>query len=93
MTKEEQFLWITQTTILANAVNIASQLDHAAQFRHNVSPTGVAHLIREAISASERIPTDMSASDAADKFCGFMLDNLRPNNAKCPQWFARPYKD
>lgn len=49
----------------------------------------------EAVRASERIPDDLTASEAANEFCSFMFRNLRdaeeaagkPMNV--PYWFAR----
>jgi hypothetical protein len=50
----------------------------------------------EAVCASELIPDDMTAADAANEFCSFMLKNLRDLEEKAagrpsmvPHWFAR----
>jgi hypothetical protein len=95
MTKQEQFLWMVQTTIIANGVNLASRPDSSEKYRHVFSASGVLSLADEAVNASERIPADMTAFDAANDFCSFMLKNLRDievkagNNMKVPYWFAR----
>lgn len=89
MTKQEQFLWLVQTIILTNAVNVASQPDYVQNFRHVVGAVGVSHTAREALWASDRIPAAMDASEAAGSFCEYMLHNLRTEEALCPSWFSR----
>jgi hypothetical protein len=94
MTKQEQFLWVVQTLVLVNAGDIgrrfrASHLENTAE--------GVSLILSEAIFASERIPDDLSAADAAMQFCENMFSNLRVARAKVlgrepavPHWFVRP---
>ena len=101
MTKQEQFLWAVQTAILANCVNVASydqtEAGHAERYRHVISPTGILGMMHDVLWASERIPQDMTAAEAAVDFCGFMLGNLRDNEQAArdgrrptvPYWFAR----
>jgi hypothetical protein len=53
--------------------------------------TGVIFTAGQAISASKRIPADMSAVDAAHEFCYFMFGNLKQDDGKkkkVPHWFA-----
>jgi hypothetical protein len=49
--------------------------------------------LADAIYASERIPANLSAAEAADEFCLYMLHSFFENNEKerpeLPQWFAR----
>lgn len=66
MTKQEEFLWIVQTTILANGINLSSQTDLAETYRFEYSASGVLVLADEAVRASALIPDEMSASRAAD---------------------------
>lgn len=66
MTKQEEFLWIVQTTILANGINLSSQTDLAETYRSEYSASGVLVLADEAVRASALIPDEMSASRAAD---------------------------
>jgi hypothetical protein len=96
MTKTEQFLWIVQTTTLANAINLASDPEYAEKYRIEVSATGALIIADEAVRASEMIPEDMTAFEAANEFCYFMLQNLRDIEEKAarekmlvPNWFAR----
>ena len=89
MSKQEKFLWMVQTIILSNAANVSSQPEHAERFRHVISATGVSYTAFEALEASEKIPSAMTASDAAQEFCLYMLENLRSDGAECPSWFAR----
>lgn len=96
MTKQEQFLWIVQTAILANAVNLCSNPEQNETYKLEHTATGVLMLADEAIDASERIPEAMSAFDAANEFCTFMFHNLKDIENKAhgggmtvPHWFAR----
>ena len=95
MTKQEQFLWIVQTTILANGINLSSQAAVAAKYRAEYSGTGVLITADDAIYASERIPENKTAYQAANEFCSYILHNLRDaeekanNDVKLPSWFAR----
>ncbi len=89
MTKQEQFLYIVQTAILANGTNMASDPETRDRFRHEASAIGTMMLAEEAIRASELIPADMSAADAAGDFCGHMFTNLREEGQNVPWWFAR----
>lgn len=91
ISKQEQFLWMVQTRLLANAVNLASDPNSSQQFRHEISATRLGFNTSEAVYASERIPEDMDAIDAADDFCEYMLSNLRPEGMDLPYWFARGY--
>ena len=96
MTKESEFLFIVQTAILANAINLASDTKSKKTFRHVFSATGVLGTMNDAIYASKRIPNDVSACDAANDFCTFMFANLRKieekaagKKLKVPNWVAR----
>lgn len=96
MTKEGRFLWIVQTTILANAVNLSSIPEKAEEYRHVISASGVMGLADAALDASQSIPEGMTALEAANGFCTFMLDNLKELEEKSegeemtvPAWFAR----
>ncbi|WP_059414292.1 hypothetical protein [Cupriavidus basilensis] len=89
MTKQEQFLWAVQTIMLTNAVNLALEPEQAKKQRHIFSATGTMGTLHDALYASERIPEGMTAVDAANEFCGHMLENLREAGDKVPMWFAR----
>lgn len=93
MTKQEQFLWIVQTCLLANAINVSNG-SQADRFRHEVSATGMFGNADEALRASEHIPHDMDASSAAHDFVFFICSNLREGGdaggpKRCPDWMAR----
>ena len=97
MTKQEQFLWIVQTTILANNIRLATDPaaigptdDRDRSLRlAGFSATATFGLCTDAIDASKRIPNQMSAEDAAHDWIFWMLGNLRDADAKLPNWFAR----
>lgn len=96
MTKQDQFLFLVQTAILTNGINLSSIEGAVEKHRVNISVTGVMGLMYDAIYASERIPDSMSAHTAAVEFTTYMLDNLRAIEEKAtgermrvPNWFAR----
>jgi hypothetical protein len=93
MTKQEQFLWIVQTCLLANAINVSNGSE-ADRFRHEVSATGMFGNADEALRASELIPHDMDAASAAHDFVFFICSNLRERDdagspKRYPGWMAR----
>lgn len=96
MTKQDQFLYVVQTVVLTNGINLTSQPEHAEKYRHVYSASGVLGLLDEALWASERIPENLSAYEAAHEFCGFMLENLREaeetateHSMELPSWLSR----
>ena len=95
MTKQEQFLWIVQTAILANGIDLISRAATAERYREVYSAGGAREVMAEALAASEMIPDDMPATDAADDFCSWSLENLRDmveraeGQAEPPAWFVR----
>jgi hypothetical protein len=96
VTKQEQFLWMVQTAIVVNAVQLTVGRE-PRQDVSDISLTGNWGAISDAIRASELIPADMDADAAADEYCTFMLDNQRRAEVvahghplECPDWFARP---
>lgn len=88
MTKQEQFLILVQTVLLANGINRSLDEDALAR-RHEFSALGILGLMGDALYASDRIPSQMSATEAAEEFCGYMLQGLREEGAQCPIWFQR----
>jgi hypothetical protein len=97
MTKQEQFLFIVQTAILANGINLSSRAESSEKYRHEFSATGVLGMLDDSIHASDRIPDNMSAYEAAHEFCNFIFGNLRKENKAdgtkldVPRWFARDH--
>lgn len=95
MTRAEEFLWIVQTAILANAVNLATDENRKTDYLHAYSSTGIRIVMREAVRASKLIPDNMDVADAADEFCIWMFANhqdaVTSENPKAtvPGWFAR----
>lgn len=94
MTKQEQFLWIVQTTILANGIELITRPDTSHRYRHVYSAVNAKGMMADALDASELIPADLSAEEAADDFCIWMLENLRDEveaegTAEVPTWFVR----
>jgi len=93
MAKQEEFLWIVQTTLLAHCVNLATHPENQnSETRHNsahmFSGAGIHGLAGDAVAASKRIPSDMPVRQAANEFCGFMTETWREEGATCPYWFA-----
>jgi hypothetical protein len=95
MTKQDQFLFIVQTAILANGINLASKQAWAEKYRNEFSANGVVETLAEAIDASDRIPETLSAHEAASEFCNYMFKDLRAldeaegKKVDCPSWFRR----
>lgn len=95
MTKQEQFLWMVQTAILANAIKLSMDDQTALIYRDTYSSSGVRIVMSEAIRASSLIPDDMDAADAADDFCIWMFRNHQDElkkadpSATVPYWFAQ----
>ena len=96
MTKQEQFLWIAQSTVIANAIHLSSQLDWAQKHRRDISDMGVFITMDEAVRASGLIPENLTAAQAANEFCTFTLKNMRDTEEQAlgrqlttPPWFAR----
>ena len=95
MSKREQFLYIVQTAVLANGINLSSSPERSERYRHEMSAPGVIGLMNDVIYASERIPEHLTAVEAATEFCAYMLSNLRESaeeagaKMECPSWFAR----
>ncbi|EKC7002260.1 hypothetical protein RA241_000773 [Cronobacter sakazakii] len=87
MTKQELFLWGVQTIVLSNNTNVIRQ-DPNGKLAHIYSATGVFSVVQDAIYASERIPAELSVTEAINQFCFYMLENLR-EDLECPQWFRR----
>lgn len=95
MDKQAKFLWIVQTALLVNVANLTVDREPGTE-RSDVSMTGNWGAIIEAVRASERIPANLSAEDAAHEYCYFMFSNQREaiektseRRVSCPGWFAR----
>jgi hypothetical protein len=95
MEKAEQFLWAVQTIVVANAVHLAVNSARSEAPPKTLAPTELGFVLEEALRASQRLPNDKTASDAAVEFCVFMLENLRTDEAAttgkrmiAPAWFA-----
>ena len=72
MTKQEKVLWLVQTTILANASNLAATAE-VDEYRHLISSVGVFGMMMDALRASEHIPDNYSFAKAADEFTELAL--------------------
>lgn len=89
MTKQEQFLWAVQTVLISNSINLSLEPEKALARRAHLSATGMLGTVADALYASERIPEEMSAAEAADDFCGWMIAHIREAGDTCPAWFQR----
>lgn len=100
MTKQEQFLWIAQSTVIANAINLSSRPDWAEKHTADISDMSVFIAMDEAVQASELIPEYLTAGQAANEFCTFTLMNMRDTEEQllgrpltAPHWFSRQSND
>jgi hypothetical protein len=80
MTKQEQFLWIVQSTVLANAINLSSQPESAEKYRRQISAAAVFISMDEATRASGLIPDDLTAGDAILRCLGENADESQFRN-------------
>jgi hypothetical protein len=88
MTKQEQFLYVVQTLVLTNAIQLATG---SPSDKKGLDYYDVVNTMQVALSMSERLSDDVSAGDAADEFCANTLDNLRvglDKEALNPEWMA-----
>lgn len=81
MTKQEQFLWAVQTTLLANSIYLIRKPEQIEGKGHIISATGMSNSIRAVLAASERIPANLSAFDAAMELMA--ADRKETGNGKC----------
>ena len=95
MNKADHFLWIVQTMVLANAVQLSSQPVRAKVFRDEISASGVFIAMDEAVRASQMIPEGLTAAEAANQFCTYVVRSLREPEerasgikATVPSWLA-----
>lgn len=88
MNKQDRFLLLTQTAILANGINLTLE-ENAKSLRSDFSAAGALNLMEEALRAADLIPEDLSAEEAAWEFCGWMLESMREPESVLPHWFAR----
>ena len=88
MSKQQQFLWIVQTRIIANSINRAS-LPDADHNRHEIGQLEAGGYMADAIWASERIPLELDAIDAVDDFCGQLFRKPNDPNQDHPDWLRR----
>jgi hypothetical protein len=95
MDKATHFLWIVQTVVLANSVQLTSQPIRAKVYRDEVSASGVFIAMDEAVRASQMIPDGMAAAEAASQFCTYVLRNMREPDelakgikTSVPSWLA-----
>ena len=89
MTKQEEFLYIVQTSILANAINLSLDPEQIDKYRHEISLTGVFNLSQDAIEASKMIPDEMPAAEAANQWITYFVDSQKkgePEEVHCPVW-------
>lgn len=86
--KQFQFIMEVQTALVTNAINVSLDED-AREMRHIFSATGTLIKMDDAFYAAERIPSYMTAHEAANEFVGFACENLRNGEKPLPAWFSR----
>ena len=86
--KKFQFITEVQTALINNATNMALDVD-AILKRAAFSATGTLSKMDEAFSAAERIPSNMSAHDAACDLVNWLLDGMHDRKKKIPNWLDR----
>ena len=86
--KRFQFIVEVQTALINNATNKSLESD-ARQKRHEFSATGTLINMDDAFYASERIPENRTAHEAACEFVEFCLGLDEGKERRVPGWFAR----
>lgn len=96
MSKPTDFMYMVQTIILTNSINLATDPENNVRYRHVFSASGMMGLMGDVMWARDRIPDDMTAHQAAIEFTEFMLNNVRDIDEEgegekmtVPHWFAR----
>ncbi len=85
VSKVDQFLWIVQTTALADAENHAGW-DAMAAKSERVTPAAVVETIAQAVRVAPLIPPDMEAGDAANEFVSVYAQGMNEGRRKPPKW-------
>ena len=83
--KKYEFVTVTQTALIANAMRAASRADEDKD--HFISSTSMLNLMQTVFTAAEQIPEDVSAHEAASQI---VLALCYPENASMPDWFVFP---
>lgn len=90
MTKQEKFLWLVQTGMLMNAINISCwESDELEKSRHKISLRGMFINMVHAVKVSERIPPKLSERDAAADFLEWFIYG----EGTLPDWCAHQPSD
>lgn len=96
MTKRADFLYAVQTVYLADCMRVRAKQDPTNDELTYVSPEFIVGKMHDILYAADRIPDEMSASEAAHSFCFYMLENLCEGEERAtgvkqelPRWFAR----
>lgn len=84
--KQFQFLTMVQTVVTNNAINLSLDRDKAIKRRHIFSASGTITLMYQANAAADKLPAELSASDAAHQFLSYFLESLREPGTECPHW-------
>jgi len=85
--KRFQFLMEVQTALINNAINLSLE-DDAKEMRHKFSASGTLINMDDAFYASERIPSDLNAHEAACEFIEFAC-HTSTEEARRSTWFTR----
>ncbi|WP_417272597.1 hypothetical protein [Celeribacter halophilus] len=95
--KRQDFLWIVQSTYLANGINTTTlENDIIEKRRHELSGLGVKNEMCDAVKASYLIPDELDAVEAADEYISWKLFAQRENNHESsttsPNWITPGFK-
>jgi hypothetical protein len=74
ITKQEEFLWIVQTAILADSIRVTSRReikDNSLQ-----SGVGAKNFMGDAVRFAGRIPSNLAATEAADDFWEWIVKGV-----------------
>lgn len=83
ISKADQFLWMVQTVILADAANQAA---YAPKKPERYGYSSILQAMAEAVRASKLIPAAMDATEAANEFSSYSISGMREKQT-APRWY------
>ena len=91
MQKRQEFLWIVQSTYLANGIDRSPHPELRKNLVHTFSAVGLKNEMCDAVKASHLIPDDMDSVTAADDYVTWkLLAQIEPESgsprANQPAW-------
>lgn len=84
VSKADQFLWIVQTSVLADGEYQAS-IDARAKKPERIAPTTAIETMAQAIRVAGTIPPEINVTEAASEFLAFYAPGMKERRS-APKW-------